>query len=86
MILYGQVLTQDEATAIQLISEQTADLAEGFLALYNIQLPMSNEQVVELIIEYMNLAISICENDYQHEIATTIHFVDHQLKVNGITY
>ena len=33
---YGQILSQDEATAIQLISEQTANLAQGFLALYGI--------------------------------------------------
>jgi len=79
-------LMQDEVTAIQLISEQTADVAEGFLSLYEIQLSLPKEQVVEMVIAYMKLAISICENDYQHEIATTTHFVDHQLKVNGITY
>ncbi len=38
-ILYGQALTQDEATAIQLISEQMAGLAEAFLAAYGIPLP-----------------------------------------------
>ncbi len=86
LIFYGQILTQDEVTAIELISENTADLAEAFLGLYGIQLPVPKEQVVELIISYMNLTISICEYDYQDEIAATIHFVDHQLKANGITY
>jgi len=86
LICYGQILTQDEVTAIQLISEQTADLAESFLGLYGIQLPVPEKQVVELVISYMNLAISICQYDYQDEIAATIHFVDHQLKANGITY
>jgi hypothetical protein len=39
-----------------------------------------------MVIAYMKLAISICESDYDQEIAATVHFVDHQLKVNGITY
>jgi hypothetical protein len=86
MILYGQVLMQDEVTAIQLISEQTADIAKDFLGLYGIDLSLPKEQVVEMVIAYMKLAISICESDYEHEIAATVHFVDHQLKVNGITY
>jgi hypothetical protein len=86
MILYGQVLMQDEATAIQLISEQTADIAANFLALYGIQLPIPKEEIIQMVIEYTTLAISICENDYQQEITATIHFVDHQLKGHGITY
>ena len=40
ILSYGQILSQDEATAIQLISEQTANLAQGFLALYGITLPL----------------------------------------------
>jgi hypothetical protein len=86
MILYGQVLMQDEATAIQLISEQTADAAEGFLSLYGIQLPLPKEEIIQMVIGYTTLAISICEYDYQHEIEATIHFVDQQLKGYGITY
>jgi hypothetical protein len=86
MVLYGQVLMQDEATAIQLISEQTADIAASFLALYGIQLPISKEEIIQMVIGYTTLAISICENDYEHEIAATIHFVDHQLSSHGISY
>ena len=86
MILYGEVLMQDEATAIQLISEQTAEAAEGFLSLYGIQLPLPKEEIIQMVIGYTTLAISICEYDYQHEIEATIHFVDQQLKGHGITY
>ena len=86
MILYGQVLMQDEATAIQLISEQTADIAASFLALYGIQLSIPKEEIIQMVIGYTTLAISICENDYQHEIAATIHFVDRQLRSHGISY
>jgi hypothetical protein len=39
MILYGQALTQKEAKAIELISEQMAELSEAFLAVYGITLP-----------------------------------------------
>ena len=86
LILYGQVLMQDEATAIQLISEQTADTAVDFLGLYGIQLSVPKAQIVEMVIAYMKLAISICEYDYQNEITATIHFVDRQLKGHEITY
>jgi hypothetical protein len=86
MILYGQVLMQDEATAIQLISEQTTDIAASFLALYGIQLPISKEEIFQMVVGYTTLAIWICENDYQHEIAATTHFVDHQLRSHGISY
>jgi hypothetical protein len=85
MVLYGQVLLQDEATAIELISEQTADVAQSFLAVYGIPLP-PREQVVELIAAYMELAISICESDYFEEIEATVNFVDEQLKSRGISY
>jgi hypothetical protein len=86
LILYGQVLMQDEATAIQLISEQTADIAASFLALYGIQLPISKEEIIQMVTGYTTYAISICEKDYQHEIAATIHFVDRQLRSHGISY
>jgi len=86
MILYGQVLMQDEATAIQLISEQTADIAASFLALYGIQLSISKEEIIQMVIGYTTLAISICENDYEQEIEATVHFVDQQLRSHGISY
>lgn len=85
IILYGQVLTQDQATSIQVISEQTADLAEDFLDLYGIQLLIPKEESIQMVIEYTTLAILICENNFQHEIEATIHFVYQQLKRHGIT-
>jgi len=89
IIFYGQILMQDERTAIRLISEQTADAAVGYLGLYGIDLASlfeNEEEIIDLIVALTNVAISICEHDYDDEIAATIHFVDHQLKVNGITY
>ncbi|HWR89869.1 MAG TPA: hypothetical protein VN260_06385, partial [Dissulfurispiraceae bacterium] len=68
MILYGQILTLEEETAVQLLSEQTADLAEAFLASYGIQLDIPKKNVVELLVAYTNLAISLCASDYLWEI------------------
>jgi len=89
IILYGQMLTLDEPTAIQLISQETAGAAAGYLSLYGINLTdlfENEEDLVNFIVELTYLSISICESDYQEEIEATIDFVNHQLKVNGITY
>jgi hypothetical protein len=89
ILSYGQILMQDEPTAIWLISEQTADAAVGYLGLYGIDLASlfeNEEEIINLIVALTNVAISHCEHEYQNEIEATIHFVDHQLKVNGITY
>jgi len=86
LVLYGKLLTLDEAAAVQLLSEQTADLAEDFLALYGIQLPLPKEQVVELVIAYTQLAMSLCESDYLQEINETVAHVDREMKAHGIVY
>jgi hypothetical protein len=83
--LYGLALSQDEETAIQLIAEQTADLAGTFLGGYGIPLP-PKEQIIEMVVGYMTLAISICEPDYLGEVKATIRFVDHNLAAHGIYY
>ncbi len=86
IVLYGQVLTLEEAAAIRLLSEQTADIAEDFLALYGIQLPIAKEQVLELVIAYTQLAMSLCEGDYLQEISETVAHVDREMKAHGIVY
>jgi len=86
MLFYGQILSQDEATAIQLISEQTANLAQGFLALYGITLDKSQKEIVDMVTLYMNLAIGFCQDDYLEEIEATISYVRHNLRIHGITY
>lgn len=85
MILYGQALLQDEATAIQLISGQTADLAEGFLGAYGITLPEGTD-LTPLIKFAIEQSMVICANDFSDEVEATIDQVDQQLKANGITY
>ena len=86
MILYGYALTQDEPVAIQLISEQMADLAESFLDAYGIQLPLTKEEVVALINELVQASMSLCAPDYAQEITATTAFVRQNMKVHGILY
>jgi hypothetical protein len=83
---YGQILSQDEETAIGLISEQTANLAQGFLALYGIVLSIPPEQIVDRVALYMALAIEFCQGDYLEEVEATIPYVRHKLLVHGVTY
>jgi hypothetical protein len=87
IILYGQVLMLDEPTAIQLISEQTAEAAVGYLSVYGIDLNeyFEEEELINLAIGLTNVAISIC-GDYQDEIRRTIKFVDTWLDTYGVSY
>jgi hypothetical protein len=84
-ILYGQALTQDEAIAIQLISEQMAELSEAFLAAYGIILP-SGTYLTPLIKFAIERSMDICANDFSDEIEATIDYVDQQLNSYGISY
>jgi hypothetical protein len=68
MTLYGQVMCQDEALAVQLLSEQYADLAEGFLGA---PLPVSREETAALVAQLVGAAMQLCENDFAAEIQAT---------------
>jgi hypothetical protein len=88
MILYGQALTQDEATALQLVSQQLAELAVGFLGAYGISLPPGVD-VADLTPKIQlgtQRAMLICAGDYLKEIGMTIQFVNAQLVSHGISY
>ena len=88
MILYGQALTQDEATALQLVSQQLAELAVDFLGAYGITLP-SGVDVADLtsaIQSGTQGAMLMCAGDYLREIGMTIQFVNGQLVSHGISY
>jgi len=89
MILYGQALAQDNDTAVQLLSEQLASVAEAFLGAYGInlgKLGITDEQVIELTKDGIQGAISVCQDDYQAEIEGTIKSVRTALKANGVSY
>jgi hypothetical protein len=89
IILYGQILMQDETTAIRLISEQTADAAVAYLGLYGIDISglfQDEEDLIQLIIALTDVAISNCAYDYQGEIKTTIDYVDGWLEDENVSY
>lgn len=84
-ILYGQALSQDEATAVDLISQQLAQLATGFLASYGISFPPGTDLTPQIQLGIQQ-AMQICASDYLQEIGLTIHFVRNQLVSHGISY
>ena len=85
IVLYGQALMQDEETAIQLISEGTADIAASFLAANGIILPPGID-MVPLIEFAIGQSMDLCAQDFAGEIAATIAFVNQNLQANGISY
>jgi hypothetical protein len=85
IVLYGQALMQDEAIAIQLISEGTAEVAASFLEANGIT-PPPTEDIVPLIEFAIEQSIILCADDFAPEIAATIDFVDQNLQTHGISY
>jgi hypothetical protein len=86
MLQYGQVLMQDDETAMQLVAEQIADQATTYLGSFGVTLPLSPPEVVELAQQLLGVAMWLCEPDYTQEIQGTIHAVDHALHTHGIRY
>ncbi len=86
MVLYGQVLMQDDTTAVALIAEQLANMAVAFLAANRIPLPPDFDiSKLELILQYgIGQSIGICSADFYGEVAATADFVDQQLAQHGI--
>jgi len=74
MILYGQALIQDEPAAIQLISEQMAELSEAFLAAYGIILTPGTD-LTPLIKFAIEQSMEICVGDFDEEIAANIRML-----------
>ena len=84
MVLYGQVLMQDDATAVLLISQQLAELASTFLAANGITLPPGTD--ITPILQYgIMQSIDICKDDFSQEVFATSNFVYQQLDAHGVT-
>jgi hypothetical protein len=88
MIFYGEALTLDNAAAIQLIAEMTAEIAASFLAANGFSLPpgVKIEDIVPLIEFAIVQSMGICANDFAGEIEATIDFVNQNLEAHGISY
>lgn len=85
IIAYGQALTMDEATALQLFAEQLAALSTGFLAAYGIVLP-EEVDLVPLAKAGIQGAMLLCALDFYGEVTATVDEVKSQLKAHGISY
>ncbi len=85
MVGYGAALSQDQATAIYLLAQDMARLAEAYLG----ELPpgIGQEEITAFIQEAMIACIySGLLADYQAQIDATIAFVAAQLPAHGIVY
>ena len=80
-LLYGQALTQNEATAIHLVSAQMASLAVTSLGL-----PLTVEQLTPMIEYSINQAVTVCEPTYATEIANVISSVRTNMLSHWIWY
>jgi hypothetical protein len=85
IVFYGQALMQDDATAVQLIAEGTAEVAVIFLEAYGITLPPEVD-TVSLIDFGIKQSIDLCAGDFAAEIAATIDFVNQNLEIHRISY
>jgi len=85
MIFYGHALLQDDVTSLELISEQTANVAKGFLAAYGIEIPAEID-VTSLVMFLTQEAIAACADDFVSEITATVGFVNDNLVIEGISY
>ena len=85
MIFYGQALLQDDETSIELISEQTVNVAKSFLAAYGIEIPPQVD-VTPLVKFLTQEAMAACADDFASEIKATVGFVSDNLAIEGISY
>jgi len=85
MILYGQALMQDEDTAIELLAEQMANLAEEYLKGKGIELPPGIE-LKSLIEDALQVAISVIKDDYMKEVEATIKYIKVNLWKHRVFY
>ncbi len=86
MVLYGQVLLQEDATAIQLMAEQLEDMAKAFLAAFGLPPLPANVDITPLLQYGIVTAMELCASDFAAEVTATAAFVDQQLLEHGISY
>jgi len=87
MVLYGQVLMQDQETAIKNLAEQMAQLGIAYLQAKGVTLPPSFDldMVTILAEKVIRAALPLC-SDYMTEVNATISFVKNNLQAHGVWY
>lgn len=79
VVMYGWLLQQDEATAIDGIAAQFNSLVGGYLASKGIVVPPGTD-LTGVIHEMLVGAISLLENDYMLEVNATVNYLRAQMK------
>ena len=86
MVLYGQVLMQDDVTAVMLMSEQLAGHGKAFLAALGLPLLPDGVDIKPLLEYGIVQAMGLCASTFAVEVAATAEFVTEQLRAHGISY
>lgn len=84
MIVYGQVLSQDDSTAVLLISQHLADLAATFMAAYGLPPLPPDVDITPLLQFGIGQAMLLCAGDFLPEVSATVTFVEGQLALHGV--
>jgi len=85
LILYGQALMQDEATAIRLVADNLADISAAYLAAYGLSLPPGAD-IAPLVAFGLGQSMALCAGDIAAELDATAEYVDSNLAWHGIYY
>jgi hypothetical protein len=86
LVQYGRVLMQNENTAAQLLSNQTAALAKAYLEVYGTTLPLTEAEIAAIVLQYTQAAMQICAPDFAKEVEATISFVGKNMNSHHILY
>ena len=85
MVLYGQTLMKDEATAISLNAEQLEEVAKMFLAAYGLP-PLPEGVDIKPLLQFgIQQGMTICAQDFAGEVSATLDLVEQQLVTHGIS-
>jgi hypothetical protein len=85
MVLYGQVLMQDQETAIKNLAEQMAQLGIAYLDAKGVT-PLPSLDLATILAEkVIRAALPLC-SDYMTEVNSTISFVKNKLQAHGVWY
>jgi hypothetical protein len=84
MVLYGQALMTDAATAILLNAEQLEEVAKMFLAAYGLP-PLPEGVDIKPLLQFgIEQGMAICAQDFTGEVSATLELVEQQLAARGI--
>jgi hypothetical protein len=88
MILYGVAFLPGTPEEIVLsLSQQMAELGKAYLASIGItELPIPDDQLIGLVVYFMEEAIGLIQGDYMAEVEATIDQVRSQLWARWIWY